>query len=267
MTQPRVLITGAGSGLGRALAKRYARAGYAVAAADIHLGRAEETVTELGGDPHLALPVDVANDTSMAQLREAVNARWNSLDVLINNAGVASGGSLIDSTMDEWDWMLNINLLGVVRGCKVFLPDMLARGRGQIINIASFAGLASAPQIMSYGVAKAGVVALSEQLRAEVHARGIQVSVVCPAFFKTNLGESFRGDAKMKHVATKLMEKAKVSADDVAHNIYEAARKGAPLILPTGGEHWMWRLKRFAPNLYFKQLLKMTRSTADKNRG
>lgn len=267
MTQARVLITGAGSGLGRALAKRYARAGYAVAVADIHLGRAEETVAELGGDPHLALPVDVGNDTSVTQLRDALNARWNSLDVLINNAGVASGGSLIDSTMDEWQWMLNINLLGVVRGCKTFLPDMLGRGRGQIINIASFAGLAAAPQIMTYGVAKAGVVTLSEQLRAEVHARGIVVSVVCPSFFPTNLCENFRGDERMKQTATRLMEKAKVSADDVADVIFEQARKGAPLILPTGDEAWRWRLKRFLPNFYFKQLLKLTRARGEATRG
>ncbi len=122
MSQPRVLITGAGSGLGRALARRYAAAGYAVACADIVSARAHETVAGLGGAPHLALVCDVGNDTSMEQLRDALAREWDSLDVVINNAGVASGGSLLDSNMDEWDWMLNINLLGVVRGCRAFAP-------------------------------------------------------------------------------------------------------------------------------------------------
>ena len=146
MSQRRVLITGAGSGLGRALAKRYAQTGCAIACADIRLDRAEETAAELGGAPHFACPVDVADDASMRALREIVAARWDAVDVLINNAGVASGGALLDAPMEEWHWMLNLNLLGVVRGCREFVPGMVARGRGQVINVASFAALAGAPR-------------------------------------------------------------------------------------------------------------------------
>ena len=264
MSQPRVLITGAGSGLGRALAKRYAAAGYAVACADIVPARAAETAAELGGAPHLALTCDVGNDASMEQLRDALMREWDSLDVVVNNAGVASGGSLIDSSMDEWQWMLNINLLGVVRGCRAFAPWLVRQGRGRIINVASFAALAGAPNLMSYGVAKAGVYALSEQLRAELHLKGVQVSVVCPSFFKTNLCENFRASdgGRMKHVAEKLMDQARESADDIAAEVYDQAKRGNFLIIPTAAERLRWRIKRFAPNYYFRKLLQMAQVRA-----
>ncbi len=258
MTQATVLITGAGSGLGRALARRYASAGYAVCCADIRLDRAHETLALLGGDPHFALPCDIGDDAAMADLHDALIARWPTLDMLVNNAGVASGGSLIDAPMDEWHWMLNLNLLGVVRGCRLFAPAMRARGAGQIINVASFAGLAGAPGIMSYGVAKAGVVALSEALRAELHPRGVRVSVVCPSFFRTNLTENFRGSAKMHGVANRLMDSARESADDIAAAVFAQAKAGKFLILPTAAERWSWRLKRFLPDVYFRQLLGLT---------
>ena len=261
MAERRVLITGAGSGLGRALAKRYAAEGFAVACADIKTDRAAETAGMLAGAGHFFLEVDVGVDRSVEAMRDEVRSRWDSIDVVINNAGVGSGGGLMDATMDEWHWMLNINLLGVVRGCRAFVPWLVEQRRGQIVNVASFAALAGAPNIMTYGVAKGGVVTLSEQLRAELHDKGVKVSVVCPSFFKTNLLENFRGnDARMKAIAGKLMEASSVSADDVADHVYEAARRGRFMILPTPGEPLRWRLKRFAPETYFKQLLKMARA-------
>src|SRR5205085_10593046 len=115
---------------------------------------------------------------------------------------------------------------------------------------------------------KAGVVTLSEQLRAELHDTGVRVSVVCPSFFKTNLLENFRGnDTRMRAIAGKLMDAAKVTAADVADNVYEDVRRGRFLILPTPGETLRWRLKRFAPETYFKQLLKMTRARGAQARG
>ena len=260
MSQPRVLITGAGSGLGRALALRYARDGHAVACADIVPERAQETLALLPGAGHHALKVDVGDDASMDALRASLEHVWDSIDVVVNNAGVASGGSLLEADMAEWQWMLNINLLGVVRGCRAFVPWLVRQKRGRVINIASFAALAGAPNIMSYGVAKAGVYTLSEQLRAELADKGVGVSVVCPSFFKTNLCENFRsGDGgKMKHVATRLMEQARESADDIANAIVDQANAGTFLILPTATERSRWRMKRWFPNLSFRQLLQMS---------
>lgn len=259
MQQRRVLITGAGSGLGLALAHRYAGVGCAVACVDLIAERARAAAASLPGEGHFALTADVGDDDAMLALHGEISQRWPTLDVLINNAGIASGGNLIDTTPEEWQRVLQINLMGVVRGCRLFLPTMIDRGRGQVINVASFAGLAGAPGIMSYGVAKAGVVALSEQLRAEVDEHGIRISVVCPAFFRTNLLQNWEGDARMKAVAARLVEQSTDSIDEVADKVFAQAERGRFMILPTRREPMRWRLKRWFPELYYRQVRKLAR--------
>ncbi len=254
--QRKVLITGAGSGLGRALAQRYANAGCAVACVDIVLDRARETQALLKGAGHIAIAMDVGNDEEFDALREAIDAKFGALDVLVNNAGIASGGAMVDTTMDEWREVLEINLLGVVRGCRAFLPGMLERKRGRILNTASFAGLAGAPSAMSYGVSKAAVVALSEQLRAEMHNAGISVSVACPAFFQTNLLQSWRGNERMKGFADKMMKSGKDTLDGVADRIFAATERGDFMIIPTRKEPLRWWVKRWFPEFYFRKLMR-----------
>ncbi len=254
MTQRRVLITGAGSGLGKALAERHARAGDRVACVDLDGGRAEATCSALPGEGHAAFTADVASDASMEALRDSVIAAWGGVDVLYNNAGIASGGAMVSTDMAEWRKLTEVNVFGVVRGCLAFLPGMLERGHGQILNTASFAGLAGAPNIMSYGVSKASVVALSEQLRAEVEDQGVKVSVICPAFFRTNLLESWQGDPRMKKFGEKMMNTSVDTLDSVADAVFAAARRGEFLILPTRREPMRWRLKRWLPELYFRKL-------------
>ncbi len=256
MAQRRVLITGAGSGLGQALAHRYAASGARVACVDIDDARAQATRAALAGSGHLAQAANVASDGDMAALHERIAAEWGGVDVLVNNAGIATGGAMVESTMQEWHNVLDINLLGVVRGCRLFLPGMIAAGRGQVINTASFAGLAGAPSIMSYGVAKASVVALSEALRAEMHGKGVTVSVLCPAFFRTNLLESWQGNPGLKMYADKMMAKSPDTLDSVADAVFASVERGEFLVIPTRNEPMRWRIKRWFPNLYFKQLLK-----------
>lgn len=260
MAQRRVLITGAGSGLGQALAQRYAKAGDRVACVDLDAARAELTRAALPGSGHLALVANVASDEAMEQLHEQVVREWGGLDVLVNNAGIATGGAMVDTTMAEWRNVLEINLLGVVRGCRLFLPGMIAAGSGHIINTASFAGLASAPSIMSYGVSKAAVVALSEQLRAELHYSNVKVSVLCPAFFRTNLLESWQGNQRLKAFADKMMETSPDTLDSVSDAVFAAVERGEFLVLPTRREPMRWRLKRWFPGVYFTQLLKMAKA-------
>ena len=255
MTQRWVLITGAGSGLGRALAERHAVRGDAVACADLDRGRAEATCAALPGSGHLAFAVDVGSDESMQALADEVRAVWGRLDFLYNNAGIASGGPMVETTMEEWRRILEVDLLGVVRGCRLFLPEMLAAGRGAIVNTASVAGLAGAPGIMTYGVAKAGVVALSEQLRAEVATRGVQVSVVCPSFFRTNLMEGALGSERVRSMALRMMDSSPDTIDSVADAVFEQVGKGRFLILPTRREPMRWRMKRWLPEAYFRMLL------------
>ncbi|GAB2498660.1 SDR family NAD(P)-dependent oxidoreductase [Arenimonas alkanexedens] len=260
MSQRRVLITGAGSGLGQALAIRYARAGDRVACVDVDAARAELTRAALPGNGHLTMAANVASDDAMEQVHETVAREWGGLDVLVNNAGIATGGAMVETTMAEWHNVLAINLLGVVRGCRLFLPGMIAAGRGHVINTASYAGLAGAPSIMSYGVTKASVVALSEQLRAEMHGKGIKVSVLCPGFFRTNLLESWQGNPKLRGFAEKLMDTSPDTLDSVADGVFAAVERGQFLIIPTKHEPMRWRIKRWFPELYFSNVIKYARA-------
>ena len=260
----RVLITGGGSGLGRALALRYARAGWRVGLADISGARAAAVADEaraLGAEAD-AFVVDVADDASFHALREEVLARWGGVDHLYNNAGVSSAGTLLQTSAEDWRWMLDLNLMGVVRGCQAFVPGMLAQRGGHVINTASFAGLAGAAGLCSYSVAKAAVVALSESLRAELALddSGVRVSVICPSFFRTNLLQNFRGPEQSRHMAQRLMEKAGESADDIADAVFRAVMAGTFLIVPTATERLRWRLKRFLPEFYFRRLIAAQRA-------
>jgi NADP-dependent 3-hydroxy acid dehydrogenase YdfG len=259
----RVLITGAGSGLGRALAFRYAEAGWRVACADIRLDRAQETVGLITGFGigAMALQVDVGNDESFEDLRDQILAAWEGVDLVINNAGVSSGGSVLTASLSDWHWMLNINLLGVVRGCRLFGPILLEQGAGHIVNIASFAALAGGPNMASYAAAKAGVVTVSEGLRADLHGSNVRVSVVCPSFFQTNLLEGFRApDASSLNMAKKLMRTAAESPADIAETIFRGVERGEFLILPTAQVRSAWRLKRWFPNLYFRKLMQVVKA-------
>ena len=253
----RVLITGAGSGFGLALAQRYARHGDVVACVDRDLPRAQAAAAGLAGEGHLALQADVGDDASMQALHAAIMAAWGGVDLLFNNAGIASAGALVDTTMEEWRQVLDIDLLGVVRGCRLFLPDMLAARSGHIVNTASFAGLAGAPGIMSYGVAKAGVVALTEQLRAEVHGTGVSASVICPAFFRTNLLDGALMPERTKHAVSRLMDHSPDTAESVTEKTFRAVERGEFLILPTRREPMRWRMKKYLPGMYFRMLLKL----------
>ncbi|MBL0162602.1 MAG: SDR family oxidoreductase [Xanthomonadales bacterium] len=259
----RVLITGAGSGLGRALAFRYAEAGWRVACADIRLDRAEETVALITGFGigAMALRVDVGDDDSFEELRDMVLAAWDGVDLVINNAGVSAGGSVLNASMDDWHWMLNINLLGVVRGCRMFGPVLIEQGGGHIVNIASFAALAGGPGMATYATAKAGVVTVSEGLRADLDGSNVKVSVVCPSFFQTNLLEGFRApDSSSLKMATALMRGAKESAADIAEAIYKGVERGEFLILPSAVVRKGWRLKRWFPEFYFRKLMQLVRA-------
>ena len=166
---------------------------------------------------------------------------------------------MIETTMEEWRKLLEVDLLSVVRGCRLFLPGMLAAGKGQILSTASFAGLAGAPGIMTYGVAKAAVVALSEQLRAEVFDKGILVGVICPSFFRTNLIDTAVGSDRTKKMALRLMDTSPDTVDSVADNVFAAAERGQFLIIPTKREPMRWRFKRWFPNQYFKMLVKLVK--------
>ena len=266
MKEKRVLITGAGSGLGRALAFCFAENGWRVACADIRLDRAQDTVRLMRefGVGAMALKVDVGDDASVEAMRDEVLAAWDGVDVVINNAGVASAGSVVQTSLDDWRWTLNIDLMGVVRGCHAFVPVLLEQGSGHVVNVASFAGIANAPRMGAYSAAKAGVISVSETLRAELAGSAVNVSVVCPAFFPTNLMDTARAPEADKATAKKFMAKSTQSADEVAAVVFREIQRGTFLILPTKGERGRWRIKRFAPELFFRKLVSMAARTGSK---
>lgn len=254
--QQRIVITGAGSGLGRAIALRFASAGWKLAIADVHAARMADTlqqVEQLGGSG-FTQPCDVRNQADWQALADQVQSTWGGVDVLVNCAGIATGGSVVDSRFEDWNAVLDINLMGVVRGCKAFVPMLLAQKSGHVVNIASFAGIACPPNMASYNVAKAGVIALSESLRAETIDEGVDVSVACPSFFKTNLTESFANpaDAWMKQFTDKVMERSKVTAEDVAADIYDAVQKRRFMVITHKDARLQWRIKRAAPEVFYK---------------
>ncbi len=256
-----IAITGAGSGFGAAIAHEFAAKGWQVAVTDINLSRAENTLKELAhkfpGFKGLASKLDVTSGADWQEFAELIDTEWSGLGILVNNAGVATGGNLEDSPLQDWEWVIDIDLMGVVRGCKQFISKFKQQGQGHVVNMSSFAGLAGAADIVSYGVAKAGVVALSEALRGELHPYGVGVSVVCPAFVKTALLDNFRSaGAADKAKVSRWMDKSGVTAEDVAAQIAVAVDKRKFLVLTHKDTRWYWRLKRWLPETYFKVLLK-----------
>lgn len=265
MTQNRwknsIAITGAGSGFGAALAVHYASKGWKVAVTDINEERALRTLSRLKqyGSGHFSILLDVTNAGHWQQLEDAVTHQWGGLEVLVNNAGVASAGNVEDTSIEDWDWVLDIDLMGVVRGCHQFAGLMKRQKAGHIVNISSFAGLAGLPFIAAYGVAKAGVVALSEALRAEMQPFGVGVTVACPAFVKTGLLDTFRSvKPGTKAKVEGWMESSGVSAEQVAEEIARAVRKNKFLLLTHAQTRTAWRFKRWFPNQYYKMLTRRT---------
>lgn len=253
----RVFITGGASGLGQALALRYARDGWDVCIADLNDVRGEATCELLKayGGKAIYCHADVTVEADLQHIADVLQEQWGGLDLLINNAGVAQLGAIDEVAVSDWEWILNINLLGVVRGCRVFVPIFKRQGHGQILNIASMAGLLDVPLMASYNVSKAGVVALSTTLEQELMQHGVRVSVACPSFFQTNLEESVRSnDLGLKKLMGKLSARGELSADDVAERIVEGVTKGQTYIFPHVKGERMWLAKRYLPQRWFSRI-------------
>jgi NAD(P)-dependent dehydrogenase (short-subunit alcohol dehydrogenase family) len=263
--QNRMMITGAGSGLGREIALRWARDGWRLALADVNEAGLAETlklVREAGGDG-FTRRCDVRDYSQLTALAQACEEQFGGIDIIVNNAGVASGGFFSELSLEDWDWQIAINLMGVVKGCKAFLP-LLEQSKGKIVNIASMAALMQGPAMSNYNVAKAGVVALSESLLIELRQQEIGVHVVCPSFFQTNLLDSFRGPTPaMKAQVGKLLESSPISAADIAEYIQAELAKGSFMILPHEMGRMAWALKQKNPQALYDEMANM----ADKMRG
>jgi NAD(P)-dependent dehydrogenase (short-subunit alcohol dehydrogenase family) len=247
---PRAVVTGAGSGLGRALCHEIARRGGRVVASDVDLDAARGTAA--GHARMHAVACDVTRLDDVERLADESERLLGGLDLVVNNAGVAVGGEVGDVPIADWRWVVDVNLWGPVFGCHVFVPRLRRQGHGHVLNVASAAGLLSAPGMGPYNVTKSGVVALSETLRGELAGSGVGVSVLCPTFFQTNIASASRltGDPDRLEMVQTLMARARVQADGVARIALDAVARGDLYVLPHRDGRWLWRVKRAVPRAF-----------------
>jgi len=229
------VVTGAGSGLGRAMALAFAREGMKLALADVDEAGLHEVASQVEG---FAMKVDVSKEADVRAFAERIEDPF----LVCNNAGVSPLGAVWESTPADWQWILGVNLWGVIHGVRAFAPRLIARNAGHIVNTASVAGLISPPGSGAYNVTKHAVVALSESLHHDLRERGsaVGVSVLCPAYVPTGIIDSERSrpsqlknriEGKSKETLAKeaMMRKAvtsgRLSADDVARAVVAAVKE------------------------------------------
>ena len=194
LTDKVCVVTGGGSGIGRALAHRFAAAGMRVAIGDIEAAALDSTVAGLGGDGDRVVGVrcDVRSVEWMQRLRDETVQRFGGVHLVCLNAGVAPVGRILDTPLDVWNWVLDVNLRGVIHGVHVFGPLLVEQGAGHIVCTASAAGLTDTPTLGPYGMTKHAVVGLAAALRGELAPHGVGVSVLCPGLINTRIFESER---------------------------------------------------------------------------
>jgi NAD(P)-dependent dehydrogenase (short-subunit alcohol dehydrogenase family) len=220
----RVLVTGAASGLGAALVAAFAGRGDQVLATD---------VTDVSDSSVARRTLDVRSEDDWEAARAWVDAEWGGLDVLVNNAGVAGGGRIELCPVEDWQWLFDINLFGVVRGTRAFTPMFKAQGSGRIVNTASLAGLVHPPGMGSYNAVKAAVVAFSETTAHELAPYGVGCTAVCPSYFRTNLMSSLRGrDTDLAEHMVRLVEKSPITAEEIAEAVLQGIDRGDELVVP-----------------------------------
>ena len=251
------LVTGAASGIGRETALAFARAGADLVVCDLNEGGLEETATAIRGLGRrvLARRVDVASRDDMAAFAAAVHAEMPAVDILMNNAGVGLGARFLETSLEDWAWILSINLWGVVHGCHFFLPPMVKRGRGgHVVNVSSAAGYVASEQLSAYSTTKFAVFGLSEALRDELRPHGIGVTTICPGVINTPITRNarMRGVAatpEARAAVVSAYERRNYGPERVAAGVLRAVARNQA-VAPISPEAWtMYVLKRIAPGL------------------
>ncbi len=250
----RAFITGAASGLGLEMARRLAAGGWNVGLLDANAGAlatARQSIDSTEGSV-LTFHGDVRDAPAMTQAVSRFAQAVGGLDVMINNAGVAAAGSVLETPTEDWRWVLEINLLGCVHGCRAALPHLLAARSGLIVNVASAAGFAAGPGSSAYNASKAGVISLTETLRQEIVDSGVQLTVAMPGFFPTNLLATARAPEREMQTARLLMEQSGYTLQQAAEDILAAAAAGRFYVVLPRRYVALWRWKRFFPLHYLR---------------
>jgi NAD(P)-dependent dehydrogenase (short-subunit alcohol dehydrogenase family)/pimeloyl-ACP methyl ester carboxylesterase len=254
-----VVITGAGSGIGRETALAFAAEGAEIVLCDLDLPSAKETsalVAELGGQAH-AYELNVADEPAMQVFADLVRARHGVPDILINNAGIGHAGKFLDTSSEQFQRVLDVNLNGVVYGCRAFGGQMVERGvGGHIVNISSLAAFSPQKGMGPYATSKAGVLMFSEVLRAEFAHAGIGVSAICPGIVDTNIvrrttfsGVSPEDEAVKQAKFDKLYKARRYTPDKVAKQIVKAVVTDRAVMPVTPESYQGYYLSRFAPSI------------------
>ncbi|WP_309093653.1 SDR family oxidoreductase [Streptomyces sp.] len=255
-----VLVTGAGSGIGRATALAFAEAGARVVAVDRNAeaaARTAESCHRAGAPGAWAETADVSDERAMEELAERVTGAYGVVDVLVNNAGIGLSGSFFDTTTEDWRKVLDVNLWGVIHGCRLFGRRMAERGQGgHIVNVASAAAYQPSRALPAYSTSKAAVLMLSECLRAELAGQGIGVTAVCPGFVDTAITSTahFAGvegpeEKRLQQRAARLYGLRGYPPEKVARALLRAVARDEPVVAVTPEARTARMLARLAPGV------------------
>jgi NAD(P)-dependent dehydrogenase (short-subunit alcohol dehydrogenase family) len=267
------LVTGAASGIGLETALAFARRGADLVICDLDeagLGAAAERIEGLGRNV-FTRRVDVASAHEMRAFAADVHQRVEAVDVLMNNAGVAIGGPFLSTSLEDWNWILGINTLGVVHGCHFFIPRMIERAKGgHVINLSSAAGYSASSALAAYNATKFSVLGLSEALWEELKPHSIGVTAVCPGIIDTPITRNARlvgemDKPEMREEMVSGYQRRGYTPERVARNILKAVEKNR-LVAPISPEAWgLYYMKRFAPWLLRRLGLRLAKRTQSKS--
>lgn len=260
-----VLITGAASGIGKATAEAFARRGAKLIVTDIDQAGLDRLVTVLGSNILISKNLDVADRQTMRAFAEEVHALVPALDVLVNNAGVAVHGGLLDTRLEDWDWLMGINLFGVIHGCHFFGPNMVRAGSGSIVNVSSTYGFIAGSRVLAYVTSKFGVFGLSEALRVELSDKGLHVATICPGLIRTNIIDRARFDSETdrKDVAG-LFNRRGAPPSAVAEAIVDAVLHKKDVVPVAPEAHFFYAISRLAPKLARKVVTLLDRPSVQR---
>lgn len=245
----RAFITGAASGLGKALSLHLAADGWTIGISDVNteaLKKTHHEIEQAGGNPIL-FQLDVSDKVAYKTVADDFLKQTGGIDLLVNNAGVGDGGKFEEYSLDNWEWMVRINQFGVLYGCHHFIPTFKKQQSGQIMNVASIAGVSCAPQMGAYNMTKAAVIAISETLYGELMDDNIRVSCVMPSYFKTNIAEGVRGGERIKKITQTFIERSGFEAAEIAQEILVRAGNGDLYIILPKAARKIWMMKRLMP--------------------